>query len=149
MLKGIAKICLLSLILMPVLLTPVLSTFSGCVKKWNSKSGIDKVKAPPETKNWVNPIRAASESLATGKDLYIRYCARCHGISGDGNGEEGKELEPKSTSFTNPKIQAQTDGELFWKITHREGPMGGWNKRLHDEDRWHLVNFLRIFGQPQ
>ena len=43
-----------------------------------------------EGKSLVNPINPTPESLASGKKLYDRLCADCHGTKGDGvSGQSG------------------------------------------------------------
>jgi mono/diheme cytochrome c family protein len=40
-------------------------------------------------------------------------------------------------------VQDQADGELFWKISEGRGAMVGWKLIISEEDRWHLVNYIR------
>jgi mono/diheme cytochrome c family protein len=39
-----------------------------------------------------------------------------------------------------------TDGEIFWKMGEGKLPMPAFKKRLTDEQRWQLVNYLRTFA---
>jgi len=39
-----------------------------------------------------------------------------------------------------------TDGELFWKISEGRRPMPEFKKRLTEEQRWQLVNYVRTFA---
>ena len=39
--------------------------------------------------------------------------------------------------------QANTDGELFWKITNGRSPMPSHRIRFDDEQRWYIVAYLR------
>jgi mono/diheme cytochrome c family protein len=42
-------------------------------------------------------------------------------------------------------VQAQTDGELFGKVSKRKGAMPAWKSLLSNEDRWRLVALVRTF----
>jgi mono/diheme cytochrome c family protein len=39
-------------------------------------------------------------------------------------------------------VQDETDGELFWKISHGRGPMPPWG-HLADNDRWAVIRYIR------
>ncbi|HSE84335.1 MAG TPA: cytochrome c/FTR1 family iron permease, partial [Thermodesulfobacteriota bacterium] len=41
-------------------------------------------------------------SLETGRDLYVKNCAQCHGVAGAGNGPLASNLTPPPTNFTDP-----------------------------------------------
>ena len=40
-----------------------------------------------------------------------------------------------------------TDGELYWKVTHGIGKMPAYSGRLTDEERWIIVNHLRVLSE--
>src|SRR6266403_895781 len=60
-----------------------------------------------DPKTIANPVAVTPESLATGKRLYDRLCAECHGSTGHGDGETSKKLaaagEPKAPDLTDDK----------------------------------------------
>jgi len=105
-------------------------------------------KAPESAARKANPVVADSSSVAAGKALYIENCETCHGAKGAGDGESAKDLEPRPSSFADPHVGEQTDGEIFWKITEGNAPMPGFADSLTDEQRWHLVNYVRSLGGP-
>ena len=71
----------------------------------------------------------------------------CHGASGKGDGAAAAALPPpKPADWTSAKVQAETDGELFWKITNGRGAMPPW-KHLPEKDRWELVNYIRTLEE--
>jgi hypothetical protein len=47
-------------------------------------------------------------------------------------------LNPKPADWTSKKVQDETDGEIFWKITAGRGPMPAW-RHFPESDRWALV----------
>src|SRR5690348_1141873 len=105
---------------------------------------------PPEAKTWKNPVAATPATLADARQLYINNCQKCHGVNGDGKLPPGSNYfySTKPTDFTNRRIvDAMSDGEIFWKMTHGRKPMPAFEKRLSDEQRWELVNLIREFAR--
>jgi mono/diheme cytochrome c family protein len=40
----------------------------------------------------------------------------------------------------------RTDGELFWMITEGHKPMPAFRGTMTEEQRWHLVDYVRTFA---
>ena len=102
----------------------------------------DKWVAPASAKDVKNPF-SGNSSISKGKSIYKTRCIVCHGDKGKGDGPAGKALNPPAADHSSAAVQSQTDGELFWKISEGRGPMVGWKLILSDEERWHLVNYVR------
>ncbi|MPZ22399.1 MAG: c-type cytochrome [Dehalococcoidia bacterium] len=97
-----------------------------------------------------NPVPLADESVATGEMLYVANCAQCHGDTGRGDGPLADELRPPPANFL-VHVPFHTDGTLYAWITHGipGTAMPAWREELTDEERWHLVNYLRAnFNEP-
>ena len=114
---------------------------AGC-----SSGEVEEVKdygVPAEDANLVNPIPSDDASLERGGGLYTN-CVNCHGEEGRGDGPGVVTLDPKPTDFRAEHVKALSDGELFYIITNGvEGSgMRGWNF-FTEEQRWHLVNYIR------
>jgi mono/diheme cytochrome c family protein len=103
-------------------------------------------KAPARAAKKKNPVPADDASVAAGKIGYQKECLSCHGDTGKGNGPAAANLEVKPGDLSDPKLWAQTDGELFWKITEGKKPMPSYNKLFSDEQRWQIVNYVRTFA---
>ena len=96
-------------------------------------------KAPADAKNMKNPVKG----VGTAKKSVETNCASCHGASGKGDGPAAAALPPpKPADWTSAKVQSQSDGELFWKITNGRGAMPPW-KHLPEKERWSIVNYIR------
>lgn len=54
---------------------------------------------PAEATEPVLVARHDSQHLAHGRDVYIRQCASCHGVTGDGNGPAAKYLDPPPRDY--------------------------------------------------
>ncbi len=85
-------------------------------------------------------------NAANGKKLAETNCVSCHGNSGKGDGPAAAALNPKPADWTSPKVQKESDGELFWKISNGRGPMPPW-KHLSEKDRWDLIAHVRSLGK--
>lgn len=106
---------------------------------------------PPEAAAVENPVPATEESVTTGAALYAQNCAVCHGETGEGDGPAAAGLEKEPANLHAGHVQANSDGALFWIISHGkpETPMPPWDNVLTEEERWHVVNFLRTFNDGQ
>lgn len=100
---------------------------------------------PAEYKNMKNPVEADQSSINTGKALYMRHCASCHGKTGEGDGPKARRLETFSGDFTKAAYQKQTDGEMFYKTKFGRDEMPGYEGKVSDSDIWHMVNYIRTF----
>lgn len=103
---------------------------------------------PDEAAAIQNPLEATQESIALGGELYQQSCAVCHGEDGEGDGPAAEPLDPKPSDLHEDHVQANSDGALFYIISHGrpETAMPAWEDVLDEEQRWHLVNYLRTFG---
>lgn len=104
---------------------------------------------PAEAAAVENPVAASDESVAAGRVLYSENCAICHGETGEGDGPGAAGLEPSPANLHEDHVQGNSDGALFWIISHgREGTaMPAWEGQLTAEQRWNVVNFLRTFQE--
>jgi mono/diheme cytochrome c family protein len=95
--------------------------------------------APPAARLRANPLQHRQEAAAGGGKLFEQRCATCHGEDGHGTS--------KAPDLTQPDVQAQSDGTLFWKIssgnTHAGMPAFSF---LPELQRWQLVLHLRAAG---
>jgi mono/diheme cytochrome c family protein len=111
---------------------------------WELPADADKTK---------NPVPTSEESIAKGKELYLERtkgnCVFCHGETGAGNEANFPRLRRKPADLTNKeRMSAMTDGEVFWKITKGiNGIMPSMEKRLTEEERWNVVNYIRTLAK--
>jgi len=110
------------------------------------------VEEPESKEKWVapaaeagkkNPVPVNDASLALGQKIYLQRCAGCHGKTGKGDGPDAADLGIHPAKLSNAAVQAQTDGELFWKVTVGKKPMPNYRTRLSPADRWNVINYLR------
>src|SRR5687768_13277729 len=105
-------------------------------------------------------VRAQGPDLGTeaqresGKVLYSKYCAQCHGEKGDGEGYATSHLYPRPRDFTSGKFKVRTtpSGALpthqdLINIIRRGMPytsMPAWN--LSDQELSDLAYFTKTFS---
>lgn len=105
---------------------------------------------PEYTKGLKNPFTGNTTATDEGKVIYGQMCILCHGITGKGNGEAGLSLEKKPANFLALKnIANETDGEIFWKITVGKPPMASYDELLTEDQRWQLVNYIRVLNKKK
>jgi mono/diheme cytochrome c family protein len=107
----------------------------------DSMSGKWLSPAPHAAKK--NPIASTQDSIAAGQKLYLKTCMMCHGKTGDADGPAVIELNIHPARLSDPQLDSESDGALFWKITTGKKPMPAYGKRLSETDRWNLVNYIR------
>ena len=96
-------------------------------------------KAPADAKNAKNSVKG----IGNAKKSVETNCVTCHGPAGKGDGPAAAALPPpKPADWTSAKVQQESDGELFWKISNGRGAMPPW-KHLPEKDRWEIVNYIR------
>jgi mono/diheme cytochrome c family protein len=103
----------------------------------------DKWLSPGPSAVRKNPIAPTQQSIAAGQKIYSKTCVMCHGKTGDADGPAVIELNIHPAKLSDPKLAAESDGSLFWKITTGKKPMPAFGKRLSETDRWTLINYIR------
>jgi mono/diheme cytochrome c family protein len=90
-----------------------------------------------------------------GKDLYIKYCAICHGKEGTGDGFNAFNLDPRPRNFTDATyMDALSDNRLVETISqggrgvNRSLLMPSWGGRLNRQEIEYVVSFVRSFNKP-
>jgi mono/diheme cytochrome c family protein len=98
--------------------------------------------APDAEKAKKSPLPPSAKAVADGKKSAQVNCVSCHGASGKGDGAAAAALNPKPADWTSDRVQKETDGELFWKISNGRGAMPPW-KHLPENERWALIQYIR------
>ncbi len=98
--------------------------------------------APASEKAKKNPLSSDPKSIELGRSVAKTSCVPCHGETFKGNGPAAIALNPKPADWTSPRVQDQSDGELFWKISTGRGAMPSW-KQLPERERWAVLRFIK------
>jgi len=100
---------------------------------------------PANFKSMANPVAKGDASNKTGKTLYDKNCASCHGKAGLGDGVKARALKTFPGDFSLAEYQDQTDGDHFYKTKTGRGEMPKYEGKLSDTDIWNVVNYMRTF----
>lgn len=97
---------------------------------------------PTNAKNLHNPVPRNPRSAAQAAQIYTNHCVACHGVESAGDGKQAQvEYDLRSI------VGSLTDGELYWKITHGVGRMPSYAGALTDQERWLVINHLRVLAE--
>ena len=107
-------------------------------------NGIDPRYASKE-----NRLQTSSENIKNGRKLYEQNCAACHGATGLGDGEAGKNLNPRPANIAAfSKMPMASDGYIYWTITEGGVPVGSamppFKGLLREEEIWKIITYLRV-----
>jgi mono/diheme cytochrome c family protein len=108
------------------------------VEDWIAPAYADTIK---------NPFMYNEKSIVEGKKIYESMCWTCHGLNGKGDGPASKDLHPAPADHTSGKIQRQSDGAIFWKLSKGRGLMIPFEQSLSKQQRWKLVCYIRELGK--
>ncbi len=90
-------------------------------------------------------------SIVEGAALYQLHCAACHGRTGAGDGPARPALPRPPADLRAPHTAQHTAGDLFWWISAGipAARMPAFGGVLNEDQRWHLINFVRALGSGQ
>lgn len=104
---------------------------------------------PEEARQRQNPLQSSPQVFEAARPLYKENCERCHGVTGKGNGPESARQYPAPSDLTDAKrMNALTDGAIFYQISEGRRPMPSFKKRMTEDQRWQLVLFIQSFSSP-
>lgn len=105
---------------------------------------LDVLNESPVVVNLENPVLATEESIQRGEELFLRFCAPCHGPNGAGvTGYIIPAGYPPFPLMTD-RVKGFTDGYIYGMIRVGRGLMPSYGHRISHFDRWHVVNYLRV-----
>lgn len=102
--------------------------------------------APKSAANKKNPLTADRNSVDSGKDVYVQFCAVCHGENAEGRSKEnaGTQTDPPNLK---KRLNSHSDGDFFWKIQNGKKDMPSFKADLQDKEIWSVILFLRDLMQ--
>ncbi len=96
-------------------------------------------------------VESSAESIAKGRELFVKACVQCHGEEGRGNITSGKRLKDDwqdriwPRNLTRPETwRATSDArDVFQRVSTgiRSTPMPEHTTTMSVEDRWHVSNY--------
>lgn len=128
------------------------------VMVWGADEAVLRPRVPAdqieEARTWQNPFPATGENIEIGKAIFHgkAFCVTCHGRDGKGLGDIEGLRGKLPRNFTDKVWQlARADGELLWIL--KNGSPGTDMASfipliLTEEEAWHVILYVRSFGQP-
>jgi mono/diheme cytochrome c family protein len=102
--------------------------------------------APARRAQRANPVDATPQTIAQGREVYLRECASCHGATGNNDGDKAPKEIVGTRKPSDPSLREESDGALFWKIGEGRSAMPSTWDVLTDRERWAVVIFLRTLA---
>jgi len=93
-----------------------------------------------------NPLdRTNPRSMERGEELYMRFCAVCHGDDGVGANAYIADKHPTLPAYnlSGAQVAAYSDQYLYAMIRVGRGLMPEYGSRITHFDRWTIVNYVR------
>jgi cytochrome c oxidase cbb3-type subunit 2 len=102
------------------------------------------------------PRNGFTESEQRGNGIYLRYCVGCHGVFGDGNGENAQFIDPKPRDFTIATFKCRStptgtlplDSDMVNTLVRgiETSNMPSW-RPISDENRVDLIAYIKTFSE--
>lgn len=131
---------------LPLTLAIVITAFAATPARAQGPSGNQWV-APERASHRANPTPATAETVKRGFDIFRRDCEQCHGKAGHGDGPQSGSLQPRPADLASERVQLQSDGAIFWKITEGRGMMP--RAALNESDKWSVIAHIRTLAAPR
>lgn len=93
-----------------------------------------------------NPLPNTEAVLRQGQALYNRFCAQCHGQTGQGDGPVGLVFKGVP-SYSVGRVAEVSEGHIFHVITYGRGRMGAHGSQLDINERWKIVRYVQSLQQ--
>jgi len=130
-----------------ILALGAIAMFTISLVSFTNPSVVDDWEVPAKYKSMENKDAGEDED-DIGQDLYKQHCRSCHGKEGYGDGSKAKELDTEMRDLTSEEVQAQSDGELYYKSFIGRDEMPNFEKKIRgEEDRWMVINFMRSIAE--
>ncbi len=111
-----------------------------------TEGGITVVKNT-DPRDLHNPFPINADSLERGRWVYNNFCVQCHGPRQDGNGTVGQSFAPLPADWHSNRVQGQSDGQLFIKVSLGYLRMPPLYSTVSVDDRWYVIDFMRSLNK--
>jgi len=126
----------------PMNLPPVAGTVPKTGPSYQIAAG-DFVSA----RKLINPLAPTGDVLRSGQYAFNTFCVVCHGRDGDAaNGYVAKYFSA-IPSLNNTHVAGMPDGEIYHIITVGRSRMPNYAAQLSSEQRWAVIDYLRVLGR--
>ena len=94
-----------------------------------------------------NPTPDTPETIARGRDVFLRTCAVCHGTRGLGDGPAAFTLMPRPVNLQ-LHVPQHASGEVYYWISEGVAgtAMAAWKDTIEENERWAIVRYLQALA---
>lgn len=111
------------------------------------KRGFEPYEYPNTTEGYsmaraslMSPLDSISKNSPKGAELFVIYCAVCHGEKGDGQGILMK--REKFLGVPSYAVRDISEGSIFHVVTYGLNSMGSHANQLSQEERWMVASYV-------
>lgn len=99
--------------------------------------------APASAKKLKNPLKATEANIESGRALYNKNCASCHGEDGKATTDIASGMKVKPADLTS--LHARTDGEIYWVINNgiKKSGMPAFSTKAKANERWQMTLYVK------
>lgn len=94
-----------------------------------------------------SPFPITEAALANGKEMYVIFCATCHGDKADGNGylvrDDGGVYPAQPANLISADFTAASNGRFYHALIYGKNVMGGYADKISYEERWNVIHYIR------
>lgn len=103
---------------------------------------------PPEYAGKSNTQPMSADTIAKGRELYVKNCASCHGKDGLGDGDAANAVSPSPALLAYMiRRPVSVDEYLLWSISDGgrqfDTAMPAFKDKIDGDDIWRIVAFMR------
>jgi FTR1 family protein len=112
----------------------------GIIAAVSEQTGVHDEPLPPEP-----------PSAERGRALFAENCTGCHGLTGDGGGDEARRLGLTPANFTDATfMRGETPRDFFNVVTlgRRRAGMPEWSDAFGVQERWDAVAYIWTLAHP-
>jgi mono/diheme cytochrome c family protein len=117
----------------------------------------DQVKAADQEKPTApEPPAVLNYEQSNGKKLFQHYCAVCHGLSGEGDGFNAFNLNPKPRDLADREAMKSLSDEQLFNVISQGGAERGksnlmppWGHALNERQIRYLIAYVRTLRAAQ
>lgn len=95
------------------------------------------------------PMPVTKDVLKRGQERFNIYCAPCHSMLGDGDGEIVRRGYLRPPSFHDERLRNAPLGHFFRVMTYGSGAMPDYAQQIEPADRWAIVAYIHALQLSQ
>jgi mono/diheme cytochrome c family protein len=95
------------------------------------------------------PVNVTEAFVKRGQERFNIYCSACHDRAGTGRGPVVLRGFVPPPNFSDDRIIAYTDGEIFNVISHGIRTMPSYAKQIPEIDRWAIITYVRALQKSR